>query len=165
MSVELLKQSNHSILCHPCSSCPQSFPTSGSFPMSSLFASGGQSTGASSSVIPMNNQGDFLRIDWFGFLAVQGTLKSVLQHNLKPSVLWRSAFFCSNSHIRTEMWKNHSFHYSWPLSAKWCLCFLIHCLDLYSFSSKERLFISWLQSLSTVTSEPKKIKPASSIIL
>ena len=44
--------------------------------MSQLFASGGQSTGASASVLPMNIQG----IDWFDLLAVQGTLKSLLQH-------------------------------------------------------------------------------------
>ena len=52
-------------LCHPAispsvvpfSSCPQSLPASGSFPMSQLFASGGQSIGASASVLPMNIQG------------------------------------------------------------------------------------------------------------
>ena len=46
-------------LVTPFSSCPQSFPTSGSFPMSQLFASGGQSTGALASVLPMNIQGWF----------------------------------------------------------------------------------------------------------
>ena len=53
--------SNHLILCHPFSSCPQSFPVSGSFQMSQLFASGGQSirVSASASVLPMNIQ------DWF----------------------------------------------------------------------------------------------------
>ena len=54
------------------SSCLQSFPTSGSFPMSQLFSSGGQRIRASASVLPMNIQG------WFplGLTAVQGTLKS-----------------------------------------------------------------------------------------
>ena len=52
--------SNHLILCYPLSSCLQSFPASGSFQMSQLFASGGQSFGnsASTSVLPMNT------LDW-----------------------------------------------------------------------------------------------------
>ena len=61
----------------PFSSCPQSFPASGAFPMSLLFASGGQSIGASASVLPVNIQGWFpLWIDWFDLLAIQETLKS-----------------------------------------------------------------------------------------
>ena len=68
----------------PFSSCPQSLPASGSFPMSQLFTCGGQSIGisASASVLPMNTQ------DWspLDLLAVQGTLKSLLQHHsLKAS--------------------------------------------------------------------------------
>ena len=59
----------------PFSSCPQSFPASGSFLMSQLFTSGGQSIGASASVLSMNSH------DWFDLLAVQGTLKSLLQHH------------------------------------------------------------------------------------
>ena len=58
-STELMMLSNHLILCCPFSSCLQSFPASGSFPMSWLFASGGQSIGplASVSVLLMNTQG------------------------------------------------------------------------------------------------------------
>ena len=77
--------------CHPTISpsvvlfsCPQSFPASGPFPMSWLFTSGGQNIGlsASASVLRMNIQGWFpFRIDWFDLLAVQGTLKSLLQHH------------------------------------------------------------------------------------
>ena len=61
MSTELVMPSNHLILCTPFSFCPQSFPASGSFLMSQLYASGGQSIGvsASASVLPMNNQGWF----------------------------------------------------------------------------------------------------------
>ena len=78
--------------CHPAisssivpfSSCPQSLPTSRSFPMSQLFASGGQSIGvsASASVLSMNVQ-DWSPLGWTGLdlLAVQGTLKSLLQHH------------------------------------------------------------------------------------
>ena len=89
------------------SSCPQSFPASGSFPMSWLFASGGQSIGASAStsVLPMNIQGWF-RIDWFDLPTVQGTLKNVLQYrNLIASVLQCSAFFMvqlSHLYMTTE---------------------------------------------------------------
>ena len=71
--------------CHPTISssviffsCPQSLPVSGSFPISWLFASGGQSIGAlaSASVLPIHNQGRFpFKIDRFDLLAIQGTLK------------------------------------------------------------------------------------------
>ena len=47
-----------------------------------------------------------LKIDWFDLLAVQGTLKSLLQHHSsKASVLWHSAFFMSCSHIHTWLWE------------------------------------------------------------
>jgi len=79
----------------PFSSCPQSFPASQSFPMSQLLASGGQSIGASASVLSMNIQDWFsFRMDWSHLLAVQGILKSLLQHySSKASILQRSAFF------------------------------------------------------------------------
>ena len=92
--------------CHPTISssvvpfsCPQSFPPSGSFPTSQFFASGDWSIGASASasVLPMNIQDWFplgFRIDWLDLLAVQGILKSLLQHHSsKASILQRSAFF------------------------------------------------------------------------
>ena len=81
----------------PFSSRLQSFPASGSFLMSQFFASGGQSSGvsASASVLPMNIQDWFpLEWGWLYLLAVQGTLKSVLQHHIsKVSILWHSTFF------------------------------------------------------------------------
>ena len=60
----------------PFSSCPQSFPASGSFQISQLFTSGGQSIGASASisVLPMNTQS--FRMDWLDLLAVQGSQES-----------------------------------------------------------------------------------------
>ena len=72
--------------------------------MNQLFASGGQRIGVSASTsvlpmniqIPMNNQEIMIsfRIDWLDLLAVQGTLKSLLQHHSsKASILQRSAFF------------------------------------------------------------------------
>ena len=80
----------------PFSSCLQSCPAPGSFPMSQFFTSGGQSIGvsASTSVLPMNIQ------DWFplgltGWISLQSKgLKSLLQHhNSKASILWCSTFF------------------------------------------------------------------------
>ena len=90
--------------CHPAisssvvpfSSCLQSFPASGSLVMNQFFASGGQSirVSASASVLPMTIQDWSFRIDWLDLLAVQGTLKSLLQHHSsKASILRRSAFF------------------------------------------------------------------------
>jgi len=80
----------------PFSSCLQSFPASRSFLMNRLFASGGQSIGASASACLSNEHSGLIsfRIDWFDLLAVQGTLKSLLQHHSsKASLLQCSAFF------------------------------------------------------------------------
>ena len=77
--------------CHPAisssdvpfSSCPQSVPASESFPMSQLFAWGGQSSGVSAlaSFLPRNTQ-DWSPLGWTGWISwVQGTLKSLLQHS------------------------------------------------------------------------------------
>ena len=76
----------------PFSSCLHSFSASGSFPRSQFFASGSQSIGASASNEYLGLIS--LRIDWFDLLAVQGTLKNLLQHySSKASILWHSAFF------------------------------------------------------------------------
>ena len=82
--------------CHPTISssvipfsCLQSFPTSGAFQMSQFLASGGQSIGvsASASVLPVNIQDwFFFRMDWFDLLAIQGTLKSLLQHQSSKGI-------------------------------------------------------------------------------
>ena len=112
----------------PFSSCPQSLPASGSFPMSQLFASGGQSMGASASisVLPMNTQ-DWSPLGWTGWIPLQskGLSKSLLQHrSLKASILRGLAFFMvqfSQPYMTTGkaiLWLDG------PLSAK-CLCFLI----------------------------------------
>ena len=81
----------------PFSYCPQSFPASGSFQMSQLSASGGQSVGVSGFNISPSNEHPGLisfRMDWLDLLAVQGTLKSLLQHHSsKASILRCSAFF------------------------------------------------------------------------
>ena len=88
-------------------SCPQSFPASGSFPISWFFASGGQSIGVSASVHPMNIQGWF-PLGLMGLISslVQGNLKSLLQHHSwKESFLWHSDFFMvqlSNPYMTTR---------------------------------------------------------------
>ena len=93
----------------PFSSCLQSFPASGSSPVSQFFASGDQSIGvsASTSVFPMNIQ-DWSPLgwmDWLDLLAVQGTLKSLLQHHSsKALILQHSTFFIvqlSHPHMTT----------------------------------------------------------------
>ena len=74
----------------PFSSHPQSFPASGSFPMSQFFASGGQSMSFSFSNSPSNEYSGLIsfRVEWLDLLAVQGTLKSLLQHHSsKASIL------------------------------------------------------------------------------
>ena len=95
--------------CHPAISsslalfsfCPQSFPASGTFSVSWLFTSGDQNTGASAStsVLPLIFLPEYsrlisLKMYWFYLLAVQGTLRSLLQHHsLKALIPWCSAFF------------------------------------------------------------------------
>ena len=110
MSIESVMPPNHLILCHPLL-LPSIFPSIRSFPMSWLFASGGQRIGASASapVLPKNIQDWFsFRIDWFDLFAVQGTLKSLLQqHSSKASILLYGPTLTS---IR-DHWKNHGFDY------------------------------------------------------
>ena len=81
----------------PFSSCPQSFQASGSFQMRQLFALGGQKYWSFSFNISHSNEYSGLisfRMDWLDLLAVQRTLKSLLQfHSSKASILWCSAFF------------------------------------------------------------------------
>ena len=66
------------------------------------------------------------RIDWFDLLAVQETLKNLLQHhNSKASIFWCSAFLCPKSYICTWLLNKPWLWLYGPLLAKWCLCFLI----------------------------------------
>ena len=95
----------------PFSSCTQSLPASGSFPMSQLFTSGGPSVGvsASTSVLPMNTQ-DWFPLGWTGWISLQSKgllIKSPLQHHSsKASIFRRSAFFTVQlSHLYMTTWK------------------------------------------------------------
>ena len=110
----------------PFSFCLQSFPASGSFQMSQLLTSGGQSIGvsASASVFPMNTQ-DWFPLEWTGWISLQfETLKSLLQHHsLKASILQCSAFFMVHlSHSYMTTGKSIALT---TLLTKQCLCFLI----------------------------------------
>ena len=105
MSIKSVMPFNHLILCHPLLLLPQSFPASGSFPMSHFFASGGQCIGASAFSISPSKEYSLLicfRIDWLDLLAVQETLKSLLQHCSSKQQFFRAQLFLySNSHIHT----------------------------------------------------------------
>ena len=114
MSIALVMPSNHLILSAIFFSfCHLPFPTSGSFPMSQFFASGRKNYWSFSfSISPFNEYSGLISfsIDRFDLLAVQGTLKSLLQHrSLKASVPQCSVSLWSSSHIHTDCWKNHSF--------------------------------------------------------
>ena len=95
--------------------CLCSFPASGSFPMNQLFISGGQNirVSASTSVLPMNIQ-YWSPLGWIScldLLAVQGTLKSLLQcHNLKASIIGCFSHLYDPTLTSVyDYWKNHSF--------------------------------------------------------
>ena len=106
--------------CHPAisspvvpfSSCPQSLPASGSFPMSQLFEWGGQSTGVSASalVLPMNIQ-DWYPLGWTGWISLltKGLSKSLLQHQIKSINSLALSFLYSPTLTSIHnYWKNHS---------------------------------------------------------
>ena len=141
--------------------------------MSQLFTSGGQSIGASASAsvlpmniqIPMNNQEIMIsfRIDWLDLLAVQGTLKSLLQHHSsKASILWCSAFFILQlSHPYMTIGKTISLTRRTLVGKVMSLLLnMLSRLVITFLPRSKRLLISWLQSPSAVSLEGKKIKSA-----
>ena len=155
---------------HPClsssvlsfSSCPQSFPASGSFPVSQLFASGGQSF--SFSISPSYEYSGLMsfRIDWFD-LAVQGTLKSLLQHrHSKALILQCSAFFIVQlSHPYMTTGKTIALTRWTFVSKVMSLLFNVLSRFIIAFLPRSKHFlISWLQSPSAVILEHRKIKSA-----
>ena len=96
MSIESVMPSNHLILCRPLLLLPSVFPGIRVFPVSQLFASGGQSIGASTSasVLPMNIQ-DWFPLGWTSWISLQSKcLSSLLQYqSSKAAILRCSAFF------------------------------------------------------------------------
>ena len=107
MSIESVIPSNHLILCRP-SSCLQSFPASGSFLMSQLFASGGQSTraSASASVLPMNIK-DWFLLGWTGLISLQS---KGISRVFSSTMVQKYQFF----EAQFSLWSNSHFH-TWPM--------------------------------------------------
>ncbi|CAI9180160.1 unnamed protein product [Rangifer tarandus platyrhynchus] len=106
MSIESVMPSNHLILCHPFLLPPSIFPSIRVFSNELAFhIRWPKYWNFSFSISPSNEHSGltFFKIDWLDLLAVQGTLKSLLQHHSsKASILRCSAFFMkSNSHIQT----------------------------------------------------------------
>ena len=109
MSIESVRPSNHLILCHPLLLLPSIFPSIRVFSNESvLHIRWLQYWSFSFSISPSNEYSGMIsfRMDWLDLPAVQGTLKSLLQHHSsKTSVLWCSAFFieCTHTHIYMHM--------------------------------------------------------------
>ena len=161
MSIKPVMPSNHLILCHLFSPCLQSFPASGSFPMSQFFTSGGQSikVSASASVLPMNNQ-DRFPLWWTDLISLQSkglsrvfSSTTVQQHQFlstQPS-LW------SNSHLYITTGKSIALT-RWTFVGK-VISLLFNMLSrlVIAFLPRSKhLLISWLQSPSAVILEPPK---------
>ena len=109
MSIELVMPSNHLILCHPLLLLPSIFPNIRVFSNESVLSIRWPKYRCFSFTISPSNEYSGLitfRIDWFDLLAVQGTLKSLLQHHSsKALILWHSTL--TSTH---DYWKNHSFN-------------------------------------------------------
>ena len=164
MSIESVRPSNRLILQHPFSSCPHSFPASGSFPMNWLcHISWPNYWSFSFSISPSNEYSGLIsfRMDWFDLLAIQGTFKSLLQHHSsKTSIFGCSPFFMVQfSHPYMTFGKTIVLPIWTFVSKVMSLLFnMLSRLVIIFHPKNKRLFISWLQSPSTVILEPKKIK-------
>ena len=116
------------------------------------------------SISPSNEYSGFIsfRIDWFD-LAIQGTLKNLLQHhNSKASILWRSAFFIVQLSLPYMTTGETIALTLWTFVSK-ALSLLFSMLSRFVIAflpRSKRLLISWLPSSSIVILEPKKIKSA-----
>ena len=111
MSIASVMPSNHLILCCPLLLLPSISPGIRIFPMSQFFASGGQSTGASASVLPMNIQG-WSPLGLTGLISMQSKgLSRVFSYTTVQKHQFFGAQFSlwSSSHIYNNYWKNHSF--------------------------------------------------------
>ena len=136
--------------------CLQSFPALGSFPRSGLLSSGGQSIGASASMIIKG---------WFplGLTGLITLLSKGPSRVFYNTTVWKHKFFgalpslWSYSHIHTWLLEKPYLWLDESLSAKWCLCFSIWCLGWSKlFFQGASILISRLQSPSAAILEPKK---------
>ena len=149
-------------------SCLQSFPASGSFPMSWIFTSGGQSirASASASVLPMNIQ-DWFPLGWTGWISLQSKGFSRV---FSSTTVWKHQFFSAQfslwsiCQVHTCYWKNHSFDYSQRcihtfVNKVMSLLFNMQSRFIIAFLPRSKhLFISWLKSPSTLILEPNNMK-------
>ena len=157
-----LMPSNHLILYRPILLPPSIFPSIRVFSKESGFRIRWPKYWSFSFIIHPSNEYSGLisfRIDWFDHLAVQGTLKSLLQHHsLKASIVWSSAFFIVQlSHPYTTSGKSIALT-RWTFVGKvmFLLLNMLSRLVVTFLPRSKRLLISWLQSPSAVILEPPK---------
>ena len=164
MSIDSVMPSNNLILCHPLLLLPSVFPSIMIFSSESVLHIRWPKYWSFSFSISLSNEYSGLisfRIDWFDLLAVQGTLKRLLQHHSsKASILRHSAFFIVHlSHPYMTTGKNIA-QTRWTFVGK-VMSLLFNTLSGFVIAflpSSKCLLISWLQSPSAVILEPKKIK-------
>ena len=164
MSIESVMPSNHLILCHPLLLLPSIFPSIRVFSNESVLCiRWPECWSFSFSLSPSNEYSGLIsfRTAKFDLLAVQGTLKSLLQHHSsKASVLQLSAFFIVQlSHPYMTTGKTTALTV-WTFASKaMCLLFNMLCRFVMAFLLRSKcLLISWLRSPSSAILEPKKIK-------
>ena len=164
MSIELVMPSSHLILCHPLLLLPPIPPSIRVFSSeSTLHMRWPKYWSFSFSISPSKEQPGLIsfRMDWLDLLAVQGTLKSLLQHHSsKVSILWRSDFFTVQlSHPYMTTGKTIALTI-WTFVGKVMplLLDVLSRLVITFLPRSKRLLISWLQSPSAVILEPQKIK-------
>ena len=167
MSNKSVMPSNHLILCRPLLLLPSIFPSIRVFSNESVLCIKWPKYWSFNFSISLSSDHSRLisfRIDWLDLLAVQGTLKSLLQHHSsKASILWCSAFFIVQlSHPYRTTGKAIAL-IRWTFAGK-VLSLLFSMLSRFVIAFLPRskcLLISWLQSPSAVILEPPKIKSAS----
>ena len=162
MSIDSMIPSNHLILCHPLLLLLSIFPSIRVFSNESvLHIRWPKYWSFSLKISPSNEYSGLIsfRIDWFDLLAVQGTLKSLLQcHSSKASIPWCSAFFIVQlSHPYMTTGKTIALT-RWILVGKvMSLLFnMLSRLVIVFLPRSEHLLVSWLQSLSAVILELTK---------
>ena len=166
MSIELVMPSSHFILCCPLHLLPPIPPSSRVFSSeSALLITWPKYWSFSFSISPSNEHPGliFFRMDWLDLLAVQGTLKSLLQHNSsKASIFQCSAFFTVQlSHLYMTTGKIIALTRRTFVGKVMSLLFnMLYRLVITFLPRSKRLLISWLQSPSAVILEPRKIKSA-----
>ena len=164
MSITLVMPSNHLILCHPLLLLPPIPPSIRVFSNeSTLRMRWPKYWSFSFSISPHNEYSGLIsfRMDWLDLLAVQGTLKSLLQHHSsKASILWRSAFFIVQvSHLYMTTGKTIALTRRTFIGKVMSLLFdMLSRLVIPFLLRSKRLLISWLQSPSAVILETPKIK-------